>query len=163
MRDPWTEPRGAGIEDGRWVWVGQGKAVVGKWRQLYSYINKKRKENIYKGGQKEVYSCEYVKHRVYSHIIIYLLLHYLLLLHCFIYWFERARERKKGREKHQFVVPHIHTFTSCFLYVPWLGIEFANLGYQDNAPGNWDTQAWLLLLLFYYEATFAHPCISTTL
>ena len=27
-------------------------------------------------GQKDVYSCEYVKHRVYSYIIIYLLLYY---------------------------------------------------------------------------------------
>ena len=44
MRDPWTEPRGDGIEGGRWVWIGRGKVVVGKWRQLYSNINKKRKK-----------------------------------------------------------------------------------------------------------------------
>ena len=27
------------IESGRWGWVGWGKVVVGKWRQLYSNIN----------------------------------------------------------------------------------------------------------------------------
>ena len=42
MRDPWTEPRGVGIEGGTWAWVGQEKVVVGKWRQLYLNINKKK-------------------------------------------------------------------------------------------------------------------------
>ena len=32
---------GGGIEGGRWVWVGWGKVVVGKWRQLYSNTNLK--------------------------------------------------------------------------------------------------------------------------
>ena len=36
------EPRGYGIDGGRWAWVGQGKVVVGKWRQLYLNINKKK-------------------------------------------------------------------------------------------------------------------------
>ena len=36
--------RGSGIEGGRWVWAGQGKVVVGKWRQLYLNINKKGKK-----------------------------------------------------------------------------------------------------------------------
>ena len=30
-----------GIEGGRWAWAGQGKVVVGKWKQLYLNINKK--------------------------------------------------------------------------------------------------------------------------
>ena len=34
---------GGGIEGGRWTWGGQGK-VVGKQRQLYWNINKKRKK-----------------------------------------------------------------------------------------------------------------------
>ena len=50
MRNPWMEPRRSGIDGGRWVWVGWGEVVVGKWRQLYSNINKrkekKRKKNI---------------------------------------------------------------------------------------------------------------------
>ena len=46
MRDPWTEPKGGGIEGGRWAGVGQGKVVVGKWRQFYFNINKK-------GGKKD--------------------------------------------------------------------------------------------------------------
>ena len=36
--------KGGGIEGGRWAWVGWGKMVVGKWRQLYSNINKKKKK-----------------------------------------------------------------------------------------------------------------------
>jgi hypothetical protein len=36
--------------------------------------------SYYRGGQKWVYSCEYAKHRVYSCIIIYLLLCYLFVL-----------------------------------------------------------------------------------
>jgi hypothetical protein len=32
---------------------------------------------VHGGGQKQVYSCEYAKHGVYSCIIIYLLLYYL--------------------------------------------------------------------------------------
>ena len=42
--------KGDGTEDGRWAWVGWGKVVVGKWRQLYLNINKKKsikKENHY--------------------------------------------------------------------------------------------------------------------
>ena len=31
------------IVDGRWWWVGWGKMVVGKWRQLYLNINKNLK------------------------------------------------------------------------------------------------------------------------
>ena len=46
MRDTWTEPRRGGIEGGRWVWVGWGKVVVGKWRQLYPNINKKKKKKV---------------------------------------------------------------------------------------------------------------------
>ena len=33
-----------GTEGEWWAWVGQGKVVVGKWRQLYSNINKKSKK-----------------------------------------------------------------------------------------------------------------------
>ena len=35
-------------------------------------------ELLYRGGQKQVYSCEYVKHRVYSCIIIY---YYYIIFH----------------------------------------------------------------------------------
>ena len=38
--------KGGGIEGGRWVWVGQRKVVVGKWRQLYLNINKKRGKKV---------------------------------------------------------------------------------------------------------------------
>ena len=38
--DPWTKPKGDRIEGGRWGWVGRGKVVVGKWRQLYLNNNK---------------------------------------------------------------------------------------------------------------------------
>ena len=42
------DPKEGGTESGRWMWVGQGKVVVGKWRQLYSNINKKV-------GEKKIY------------------------------------------------------------------------------------------------------------
>ena len=32
---------GGGIKGGRWAWVGLGKVVVEKWRQLYTNNNKK--------------------------------------------------------------------------------------------------------------------------
>ena len=50
-----TKAKGGWIEGGRWGGVGQGKVVVGKWRQQYSNINKnilkffkktKRKERV---------------------------------------------------------------------------------------------------------------------
>ena len=41
-KDPWTEPKGLRIEGRRWGWVGQGRAVAGKWRQLYLNNNKKK-------------------------------------------------------------------------------------------------------------------------
>ena len=41
------DPKEGGTESGRWMWVGQGKVVVGKWRQLYSNINKKVGEKKY--------------------------------------------------------------------------------------------------------------------
>ena len=37
-----------------------------------------------------------------------------------------------GREKHQFIVPLIHTFISWLLSVPWSGIEPATLTYWDD-------------------------------
>ena len=39
---PWTKPKEGRIEGGSWQWVGQGKVVVGKWRQLYWNINNKK-------------------------------------------------------------------------------------------------------------------------
>ena len=47
----WSQGRGR-IEGGRWSWVGQGKVIVGKWRQLYSNINKKE-ENKKKTDKRE--------------------------------------------------------------------------------------------------------------
>ena len=41
---PMDGAKRGGIEGGRWVWVGWGKVVVGKWRQLYSNLNKKRRK-----------------------------------------------------------------------------------------------------------------------
>ena len=41
---PMDGAKGGGIEGGRWAWIGRGKVVVGKWRQLYSHINKKKSE-----------------------------------------------------------------------------------------------------------------------
>ena len=35
IKDPWTKPKKGRIEGGRWGWVGLGKVVAGKWRQLY--------------------------------------------------------------------------------------------------------------------------------
>ena len=43
MKDPRTKPKRARIEGGRWGLVRWGKVVVGKWRQLYSNINKETK------------------------------------------------------------------------------------------------------------------------
>ena len=40
IKDIRTKPKGGRIEGGRWGWVGWGKVVVGKWRQLYLNINK---------------------------------------------------------------------------------------------------------------------------
>ena len=44
MREPWGRAKGGGIEDGSWAWAGWGKAMLGKWRQLYSNISKKKKK-----------------------------------------------------------------------------------------------------------------------
>ena len=47
------------------------------------------------------------------------------------------------RERHQFVVPFIYAFISCFSYVPWSGIDPTTLGCQDdtlNALTNGATQ-----------------------
>ena len=44
VKDPWTKPKVGGIEGGRWGWVGQGRVVAGKWRQLYLNSNKKKKK-----------------------------------------------------------------------------------------------------------------------
>ena len=41
--DPWTKPKQGRTECGRWGWVGQGKVVMEKWRQLYSNTNKKKR------------------------------------------------------------------------------------------------------------------------
>ena len=57
------------------------------------------------------------------------------------------REKKREREKHQFVVPHIYAFIGWFLYVPWLGIEPATLAYWDDAPTNWASGQGLELCL----------------
>ena len=40
IKDPWVKPKEGRIEGGRWVWVGWGKVVAGKWRQLYLNNNK---------------------------------------------------------------------------------------------------------------------------
>ena len=45
IKDPWTKSKGGRIEGGRWGWVGQGRVVEGKWRQLYLNNNKKRKKS----------------------------------------------------------------------------------------------------------------------
>ena len=37
-KGPMGRARG-GVERGRCEWIGQGKVVVGKWRQLYSNIS----------------------------------------------------------------------------------------------------------------------------
>ena len=42
IKDPWTKPKRGRIESGRWGWVGWGKVVVGKWRQLYLNNNNRR-------------------------------------------------------------------------------------------------------------------------
>ena len=49
MKDPWTKPKGDRIEGGRWGWVGQGKVVAAKRRQLYLNNNKKNMS----GGKKQ--------------------------------------------------------------------------------------------------------------
>ena len=38
-KEPMDKPKGVRIEGGRWGSVGQGKVVVGKWRQLFLNIN----------------------------------------------------------------------------------------------------------------------------
>ena len=42
IKDPWTKPKGCRIEGRRWVSMGQGVVVRGKWRQLYLNSNKKK-------------------------------------------------------------------------------------------------------------------------
>ena len=42
-KEPMDKPKGVRIEGGRWGSVGQGRAVGGKWRQLYLNNNKKIK------------------------------------------------------------------------------------------------------------------------
>ena len=49
---------------------------------------------------------------------------------------EGLREREREKEKHQFVVPLIHAFSGCSLYVPWPGIEPLALAYQDYTLTN---------------------------
>ena len=41
-KGPMDKPKGGRIEGGRWGWAGRGKAVAGKWRQLYLNNTKKR-------------------------------------------------------------------------------------------------------------------------
>ena len=47
IKDPWTKTKGVELsEGGRQGWVGKGKVVAGKLRQLYLNNNKKKeKEN----------------------------------------------------------------------------------------------------------------------
>ena len=40
IRAAWTKPKGDRIRGGRWGWVGRGRGVGGKWRQLY--LNNKK-------------------------------------------------------------------------------------------------------------------------
>ena len=42
------------IDGGRWGWMGQGKVVAGKWRQLYLNNNKKRKRRKDKKSKTKV-------------------------------------------------------------------------------------------------------------
>ena len=41
---PMDKPNWGRIEGGKWEWVGQGKVVEGKWRQLYLNKNKRKKK-----------------------------------------------------------------------------------------------------------------------
>ena len=49
------------IKGGRWGWVGWGKVVVGKWRQLYQNINL----NFFKECNKTKMSAECEKTRIF--------------------------------------------------------------------------------------------------
>ena len=40
IKDTWTKPKGGRIQGGRWEWVGWGRVVEGKWRQLCLNNNK---------------------------------------------------------------------------------------------------------------------------
>ena len=40
IKDTWTKPRGVGIREGKWGWLGLGGVVRGKCRQLYLNNNK---------------------------------------------------------------------------------------------------------------------------
>ena len=44
---PMDKPNWGRIEGGKWEWVGQGKVVEGKWRQLYLNKNKRKKKEKY--------------------------------------------------------------------------------------------------------------------
>ena len=46
IKDPQTKPRRGSIEGRRWGWMGWGKVVVGKWRQLYLNNNKNKNKYI---------------------------------------------------------------------------------------------------------------------
>lgn len=57
------------------------------------------------------------------------------------------------------VVPFICAFISYFLYVPWPGLEFTSLEYQDGAPTNWATQPGNDLLYVFnlsYSVSFEY-------
>ena len=51
----------------------------------------------------------------------------------------RESELASEWERHRFVGPLIYAFIGWFLYVPWLGIEPATLGYGDDSLTNWAT------------------------
>ena len=44
IKDPRAKPKEGRIESGRWRWVGRGRVVERKWRQMYSNNNNKKKK-----------------------------------------------------------------------------------------------------------------------
>lgn len=47
-KDPWRKPKVGRIKCGMWGWVGQGRMLGEKWRELYLNNNKnKQKRQIY--------------------------------------------------------------------------------------------------------------------
>ena len=63
MRDPWSQGGQGGIAGGRWAWVGRGKVVVRKRRQLYSNISKNKNKNL--GGKGKQIFLRNMPQRIY--------------------------------------------------------------------------------------------------
>ena len=57
IKDTWTNPKVGRIEGGRWAWVGWGRGVGRKWRQLYLNNNKEKYSKRERERERERENC----------------------------------------------------------------------------------------------------------